>query len=1021
MSQILAITGMHRSGTSLVSNLLQAGGVNVGDKLLPPSESNPRGFFEDIDFYEFHEHLLNSRGQHYLYVERDFVFEPTQADKTRARELGQQRSHLAIWGWKDPRTSLFLDFWAQQFPESRFLFVVRHPLEVLCSLLRRGEFEHLTILDAVLQAWHTYNENIRLFRDRYADRCLIVHVEGVIHHIDRFAKLLRKKFQLDFNLDEAAFRKIYHGEELKRTQHLPKEALILRKLYPGLLELYDKLAAQSDLPADVVQENDAASPQLSALADLATTMAEPVTLPVRHSLLALLLSSHAPELANAKLTNLSLAGRAIQQRIDRLWLQYTQLERINSEQRVRLDEQQKAPVSAVAPSANTEDQSQPNRNWSVPGFNRVFTAPAQLRMPERVALYSLIFGIQPQIGSAQGGSAAIVCAAMNDTGSGRIACVDPAPQIRPELWSEISHRCRMFEGASPGILATAHKEMGADFDFVLIDGDHECDAVRTDIDSVLPFLTEQAYLLFHDAHHEGVKTAIHEAVSMSPQLIDCGLVSVEPTVLQENGKSVAYAGFRLVRFERAAGEAEVGNHLATANGNAADQLLKLNAPQKNSTSITIQSSVNSLPPITEPRHVDAVRTSRRMPVLLAGNECLSGVTTWAEGLRRELADHPRYDVRLLYVGKQRPSGFDYYSSTADEARAIVRGLAPAILVPNYVWDLHLANADPGIGCLGMCHCHSADEYYLPLSWYESTISHFIAVSEQCGRELSERLPFRANDITTLPYGVHVPSELHRNYETAPLRMIYAGRLVQPQKRVGDFVPLVAQLLQAQIPFTFDIVGDGMEFDWLKHALQEWFPSAQVRFHGRLPQSAVDAMWSSQDVFIQTSDFEGTSVSMIEAMAQGVVPIVTAGSSGVANIIEHGKNGFILPVGDSTAMVQTIGHLAANPALLASVGTAAYQSAQAFAMGPYCERFISVLDKVASATQAMDQMKSDGGFGGHHPLYLQHQVIRMQQEELADLRARQTSIGRMGRFVRRLRKRFKGKSKTVDKRVGRKAA
>jgi glycosyltransferase involved in cell wall biosynthesis len=397
------------------------------------------------------------------------------------------------------------------------------------------------------------------------------------------------------------------------------------------------------------------------------------------------------------------------------------------------------------------------------------------------------------------------------------------------------------------------------------------------------------------------------------------------------------------------------------------------------------------------------------------------VTTWAERLRRDLADHPRYDVRLLYVGKQRPSGFDYYSSTAEEARAIVRGLAPAILIPNYVWDLHLANADPGISCLGMCHCHSADEYYLPLTWYESTISQFIAVSEQCGRELSERLPFRTGDITTLPYGVHVPSELNRSYETSPLRMIYAGRLVQPQKRVGDFVPLVAQLLQAQVPFTFDIVGDGMEFDWLKHALQEWFPTAQVRFHGRLPQSAVDTMWSSQDVFIQTSDFEGTSVSMIEAMAQGVVPIVTAGSSGVANIIEHGKNGFVLPVGDSTTMVQTIAHLAANPALLASVGTAAYQSAQAFAMGPYCERFIGVLDKVVGADRTMDKMKSDGGFGGHHPLYLQHQLIRMQQEELADLRARQTTIGRMGRLVHRLRKRFRGNSKTVDRQVERKAA
>src|SRR3954453_19451437 len=287
MSEILVVTGMHRSGTSLVSSLLQAGGVHVGDSLLAPDAANPRGYFEDIDFVEFHESLLNGRGQHYLYVERDFVFEPTQAEKERAGEFGRSRSHRAIWGWKDPRTSLFLDFWAQQFPEARFLFVVRHPLEVLCSLLQRGEFEHLTILDAILHAWHTYNENIRSFRERHADRCLVVHIDGVIQHIDRFATLLREKFHLDFQLDEVAFRKIYHGEELRRVQHLPEEAVVLRKLYPGLLELYRELTEEGDLPRDAIRENALASPQLLAIADLAATLTEPVRLPGKHSLLAL--------------------------------------------------------------------------------------------------------------------------------------------------------------------------------------------------------------------------------------------------------------------------------------------------------------------------------------------------------------------------------------------------------------------------------------------------------------------------------------------------------------------------------------------------------------------------------------------------------------------------------------------------------------------------------------------------------------------------------------------------------------
>jgi len=47
-------------------------------------------------------------------------------------------------------------------------------------------------------------------------------------------------------------------------------------------------------------------------------------------------------------------------------------------------------------------------------------------------------------------------------------------------------------------------------------------------------------------------------------------------------------------------------------------------------------------------------------------------------------------------------------------------------------------------------------YFLPLTWYESRIAQFIAVSPECNQQLAERIPFRAKDITTLPYGVRVP-------------------------------------------------------------------------------------------------------------------------------------------------------------------------------------------------------------------------------------------------------------------------
>ena len=66
---IIIITGMHRSGTSLVAGILRTAGLHIGDKLLGPDDFNPRGFFEDKDFVNLQENILESRQLDYLLTE----------------------------------------------------------------------------------------------------------------------------------------------------------------------------------------------------------------------------------------------------------------------------------------------------------------------------------------------------------------------------------------------------------------------------------------------------------------------------------------------------------------------------------------------------------------------------------------------------------------------------------------------------------------------------------------------------------------------------------------------------------------------------------------------------------------------------------------------------------------------------------------------------------------------------------------------------------------------------------------
>lgn len=383
---------------------------------------------------------------------------------------------------------------------------------------------------------------------------------------------------------------------------------------------------------------------------------------------------------------------------------------------------------------------------------------------------------------------------------------------------------------------------------------------------------------------------------------------------------------------------------------------------------------------------------RKLPIIIAGTNCLSGVTTWADQLRAAMARHPNYVVKLLYIGPERhPGDFDIVVDSAEAAHHAVRALAPAVVLPNYMWELFLTAFEPGIHCVGMCHADSEEQYYRPLTWYEPFISKFIAVSRECADRLRECTPHRSSEIATLPYGICIPTKLTRNYQTDPLRLIYAGRVTQLQKRVLDFVPLVENLRNAQVPFVFDIVGDGDELESLRAEMQSRFPAGCVHFHARVPHRDMPGWWFGHDVFLQVSDFEGTSVSMLEAMAHGVVPVVTAASSGIAGVIHDQANGFVVPVGDMVAMSQAVASLAANQTLLSTVGRAAYQSVQVYSMDHYVERFTRFLDQMVEAGHVVDVYQRYGMFGAHHPVYKLRERLENQQVEIA--RLQQSAIKR----------------------------
>jgi Glycosyl transferases group 1 len=196
--------------------------------------------------------------------------------------------------------------------------------------------------------------------------------------------------------------------------------------------------------------------------------------------------------------------------------------------------------------------------------------------------------------------------------------------------------------------------------------------------------------------------------------------------------------------------------------------------------------------------------------------------------------------------------------------------------------------------------------------------------------------------------VPVAERLPRAYSSPekPLRLVYAGRLVQEQKRVLDLAALAARLDEARVSFDLLIVGDGVARRELERRLAKLrlSPRSRVRFAGPVPHGEMGAIWQETDVCVLVSGFEGTSIAMLEAMGNGCVPVVTE-VSGTRMMLRDGENGFTVPVGDIEGMTRVLAGLSRDRGALPLLGARAHEAvASTCPLTAYSDWFASLVEE-----------------------------------------------------------------------------
>lgn len=249
----IVVLGMHRSGTSAVTSILEALGAHVGDEteLTGRSWENPLGFFERRDMRRISDTLLFGAGADWWKL-ASFSIEAVPAEvvedvRPSIEGLVAHLERHSVWALKEPRLSVLLPIIAPFLPDHvQLVHVFRHPIEVARSLLRRNGIP----VEAGLALWELYNAAaLRAVEGR---KRIFIDYNSLLSAPRATARALATELQLDRSHDinpaKAAGRV---SADLYREHAAPADSALISG---AQARLWDYLRSPSGAAPDVSPE-----------------------------------------------------------------------------------------------------------------------------------------------------------------------------------------------------------------------------------------------------------------------------------------------------------------------------------------------------------------------------------------------------------------------------------------------------------------------------------------------------------------------------------------------------------------------------------------------------------------------------------------------------------------------------------------------------------------------------------------------------------------------------------------------
>jgi glycosyltransferase involved in cell wall biosynthesis len=236
----------------------------------------------------------------------------------------------------------------------------------------------------------------------------------------------------------------------------------------------------------------------------------------------------------------------------------------------------------------------------------------------------------------------------------------------------------------------------------------------------------------------------------------------------------------------------------------------------------------------------------------------------------------------------------------------------------YVWLAAGVTGIPGIGAIRSNVTNEVAANGRLLGRLSLHAPRYLIANSEAAVETTHRRGVSRDRVFLLPNVVDRSDEVRSGVRNRPLHILSIGRLTR-QKRHDLLLDALGKLHAQGIPFVCTIAGDGP----LRQEIQAEVGRLGLLDCMRFPGAVADTrpLYESADLFVLSSDYEGTPNVVLEAMAHGLA-VVATNVGGVPALISNEQTGLLTEPRDSAALADAIERVAANPSLRAKLGSRA---------------------------------------------------------------------------------------------------